>query len=70
VVAIAYKIVDLTPNYSFDYDIDMRDKGRAAIYVSEDPDVVYFSISEESSGDTGPILIGKMWDFDQTNPGY
>jgi hypothetical protein len=59
-------VVDDSQSFTFDYDVNMKDKGQVAINVDEDsdPTIVYFSISEEDSGNIGPFIIAKMWNLD------
>lgn len=50
----------------FDFNIDMKEKGRAAIIGNEAEDVVYLTLVEESGGaNTQATTFLKIKDFSQ-----
>jgi hypothetical protein len=62
----------LDDSISFSYNMDMKMKGRAALAANYDYKDVYFSVSSLDSvtGNSGPILIGKIYDITANSPYY
>jgi hypothetical protein len=60
-----FDLVENIRGIQFNYNIDMRFKGRVSIAIEcggdDDPDMVYYALASHNdiTGETGPVLLVK-----------